>query len=83
MADFCKECSIELFGKDFGDLAKLLAESEYTATIGASALCEGCGDFISVDYEGNCRSTVCPKHGKRNLQLYNEAIALEKANAKD
>jgi hypothetical protein len=72
MADFCKECSIEIFGRDFGDLAKLLSKDNYTATTVASALCEGCAGFISVDYEGNCRSTACPKHGKRNLQLYNE-----------
>ena len=46
MADFCKECSEELFGEDFGDLAKIaLPDGE------AYVLCEGCG-YIVVDREG-------------------------------
>lgn len=51
MADFCKECSIEMFGKDFGDLADLLDPEEYTEDIGALALCESCGPIV-VDIDG-------------------------------
>jgi hypothetical protein len=46
MVDFCKQCSIKVFGKDFGDLANLCKENEYT-----EVLCENCG-FILVDHTG-------------------------------
>lgn len=51
MANFCKECSIAHFGKDFGDLAKLMPESDYDEDHGALDLCECCGPVV-VDYEG-------------------------------
>ena len=51
MADFCKECSIEVFGEDFGDL-KGLCDEGYMSL----AICEGgCGDevhMIFVDHNG-------------------------------
>ena len=47
MADFCKPCSIKMFGKDFHDIQ---AEAPgYTLT----ALCEGCGGYVTVDHEGD------------------------------
>ncbi len=46
MADFCKECSIVMFGEDFGDLAGLVEEGDV-----AVVLCEGCGT-VAVDDEG-------------------------------
>lgn len=73
MADFCKECSIELFGEDFKELAQLLPKENYDEFNGAGALCEGCGGYITVNYEGECRSASCLKHGARNLQLLNDA----------
>lgn len=66
MADFCKQCSIEVLGKDFGDLAHLLPEGEYTDGMGATALCEGCGCFTTVNYEGECINWHCLKHGEEN-----------------
>lgn len=59
MADFCQQCSIQIFGEDFGDLAKLFkAPTKYCHTI-----CEGCGDAV-VDEEGKCHSDHClKKHG--------------------
>lgn len=50
MADFCKQCSEETFGKDFGDLAGM---PKYSVT-----LCEGCGP-IQVDVDGSCISNDC------------------------
>ena len=47
MADFCKECSIRVFGEDFGDFANP-AKDEFTIT---QVLCEGCG-FIWVNKFG-------------------------------
>ena len=63
MADFCKQCSIEIFGKDFGDLKPT---PEQIATLkegeGFTELCEGCG-FTVVGNEGECIYAFCPKHG--------------------
>ena len=66
MADFCKQCSIELFGVDSGDLKGLghpitpLAFGE-----GYPALCEGCGATL-VNVEGECVNPDCMKeHGKQ------------------
>lgn len=53
MAEFCKQCSIDHFGEDFGDFkgiggtdAKPLEEG-----YGYSVLCEGCGPIL-VNKEG-------------------------------
>lgn len=45
MADFCKRCSTEMFGEDYGDIK---AASGCTLT----ALCEGCG-MVTVDDKGD------------------------------
>lgn len=47
MAEFCRDCSIEVFGEDFGDFAGIAGEGEVVAV-----LCEGCGDVIWVDQSG-------------------------------
>jgi hypothetical protein len=46
MASFCRDCSIFIFGKDFGDFKH--------NSIGrlSSELCEGCGEWILVDWAG-------------------------------
>lgn len=51
MADFCQECSIEIFGEDFRDLANL-GNGELPPGHGWSTLCEGCGYVILVDNDG-------------------------------
>lgn len=61
MADFCKQCSLEMFNKDFGDLAHL-GKTPPPADMGFSALCEGCGPTI-VDWDGVCIAKWCPLHG--------------------
>ena len=58
MAEFCKQCSTELFNRDFGDLRRLCGTDEQ-----ALVLCEGCGQCW-VNYEGECTSDDCiKKHG--------------------
>jgi hypothetical protein len=54
MADFCKQCSIELFGEDTQDLTNL-NNGPLPEGFGIPAICEGCG-YICVDLEGNCVS---------------------------
>jgi hypothetical protein len=46
MADFCRDCSIEMFGKDYRELADLCKPGHMVQVI-----CEGCG-FIWVDENG-------------------------------
>lgn len=53
MADFCKQCSIDHFGKDFGDLAGQVPEGTVLHT-----LCEGCANAC-VDHTGQCISPSC------------------------
>ena len=65
MADFCKQCSIEIFGEDYEELA-LPKDSDKRGTLkdgeGWLALCEGCGGTV-VDDDGVCISPHCEKHG--------------------
>lgn len=59
MADFCKQCSIELFGSDMQDLAGLVPEGFFTCV-----MCEGCGGNCVVARDGTCVSESCLKeHG--------------------
>lgn len=65
MADFCKQCSIDTFGKDFGDLAGITKQEDWEHNhLAAVVICEGCG-VIQVDPEGNCVSPDCDKAGKK------------------
>ena len=66
MADFCKQCSIVLFGKDFGDLANLGNGKPLPKDHGWSALCDECGPIL-VDNEGRCISD-CLHHHHQSLE---------------
>lgn len=66
MADFCKQCALEIFGEDMSDLAGLTTKEDWDNGTAALALCEGCG-FIQVDPEGNCVSADCLRgHGEQH-----------------
>lgn len=82
MADFCKQCSIEHFGKDHGDLAHLFDRNEAAMNrqLVISVLCEGCGE-TQVDWHGVCVDPNCA-HGHGDAakpfidpQLVEQAIA--------
>lgn len=66
MADFCKQCSIELFGhdsKDFVGPYRPLLEDIDGEQRGYVSLCEGCG-FALTDHTGRCIAIDCDKqHG--------------------
>lgn len=63
MADFCKQCSIVVFGEDFGDLAGITKPEDQAQDRYALVLCESCG-ATQVDVEGSCVSPDClEKHG--------------------
>lgn len=70
MSDFCKQCSHEVFGEDFRELAGLCKGGESVGVI-----CEGCSDpkpeghqyapaglLIAVDSEGRCLSQCMQRH---------------------
>lgn len=64
MAEFCAQCSKELFGQDYGDLKGIVAiEGGHLGTDLATVVCEGCG-IVQVDNSGRCVSVDCDKqHG--------------------
>jgi hypothetical protein len=68
MADFCKQCSIDMFGKDFKELADLTKPEDWQAGLAVATICEGCGP-IQVDPEGNCVSPDCIEAGKEGHGL--------------
>ena len=65
MADFCKQCTEELFQVGHNDLSELLTEEEEAEGYMATVLCEGCGP-IQVNRAGECLSADCDKkHGEK------------------
>jgi hypothetical protein len=63
MADFCKACSIEIWGEDHKDLVGQTTLEHWKKNTAAVVICEGCG-FIQVDPEGNCVSENCAHAGQ-------------------
>ena len=64
MADFCKQCSEEMFGKDCKDFV-YERDASLPVGMGWAAICEGCG-FTVVDDNGKCINLSCEKHGEEN-----------------
>lgn len=62
MAEFCRQCSIDIFGEDFRDLAGITAPELWDQGLAASVICEGCG-CIQVDPQGNCVTADCLRAG--------------------
>lgn len=66
MADFCKQCSEEVLGEDFGDLAGITQPHDTERGLYVEVLCEGCGP-TEVDHTGKCVSSHCMKeHGNES-----------------
>lgn len=63
MSDFCKQCSLELFGQDFRDLANLLTEEQEHQGLLANVICERCG-FIQVNSAGQCLTHTAEEHSR-------------------
>lgn len=65
MADFCKKCSIKMFGEDYGDLANIITEEQMKdGYVSGVIICESCGP-IQVNHLGECISPDC-KECKRD-----------------
>ena len=67
MSDFCKQCSIKIFGEDNQDLKGLGDGKELSKDCGWQALCEGCGPIV-VNDEGECIANWCNDH-KENKSI--------------
>ena len=63
MADFCKACSVELFGDDRGQLKGVTSPEDWNQGRAGITICEGCG-VIYVDPSGTCVSSDCLKKGQ-------------------
>lgn len=65
MADFCRQCSAELFGPDLeNDMSGRVTEPEFLGGFVGTGLCEGCagGEFA---LDGSCLgSCEKPEHGE-------------------
>ena len=68
MADFCQQCSVEIFQKDYRELANLCKEGELV-----QALCENCGSCI-VNHNGTCIMDDSDTHKDNNLKILDSNI---------
>lgn len=59
MAEFCSQCTKELFNENRSDFEGECTEDDNAHNWFAEVLCEGCG-FTNVDYRGRCVG-VCEK----------------------
>jgi hypothetical protein len=59
MADFCQQCSIEIFGHDTKDCARP-DQAPLEPGEGWPEICEGCGPTL-VDNDGKCLADDCLK----------------------
>ncbi len=48
MADYCQQCSIDIFGKDYEDFKGMVGKGDILNDI-----CEGCGR-TNMDHTGKC-----------------------------
>jgi hypothetical protein len=64
MADFCKQCSLEMFENDLKELAGLRTQEMKDKDEYPLVLCEGCGPIL-VDEEGACVSDDCLMGGHK------------------
>lgn len=65
MADYCKQCSIDIFGEDFRELAGLTTAADEASDppLYALVICEGCGT-TQVTRDGSCMGHCMVKeHG--------------------
>lgn len=64
MAEFCKQCSLDLFGVDYEDFKGLTTQEDWVSGLAATVLCESCG-VIQVDPEGKCIILDCEVCGNK------------------
>lgn len=80
MADFCKACSIDLFDKDYRELATLTEVDAWEKGLAAVVICEGCG-VIQVDPDGQCATEDCLEKGAPGHSIPFKVTADEEAGS--
>jgi hypothetical protein len=73
VADFCRACSLELFGEYGGSMDGITSQEDWARNVFNVWICEDCGR-IPVDPEGNCLGPDCLKHGQPGHGLAPEAL---------
>jgi hypothetical protein len=73
MPDFCRACSLELFGEYDGDMDGITSQEGWARGQAGVWICEGCGP-IPVDPEGNCLWPVCLRQGHPGHGLAPQAL---------
>lgn len=73
MADFCKQCSEEMWGHDNRDLAASEHDIELGGYKRLYTLCEECGPTM-VDRDGKCIGACRLKHGDVPVQTLQQFV---------
>ena len=73
MPDFCRACSLELFGEYDGDMDGITSQEGWARGQAGVWICEGCGP-IPVDPEGNCLWPDCLRQGHPGHGLAPQAL---------
>ena len=79
MADFCRECSVELFGIDTKDMVSTqLTPAEFNKGKITRGICEGCaGGMFAPD--GTCQGACMnPQHGNGEIMRHTGGIGFIK-----
>lgn len=58
MGDYCKSCSIDLWGKDHKELAGISTKADTDKGMFAPEICENCGHIL-VNHLGECVTLEC------------------------
>lgn len=58
MSQFCKQCSVKLFGEDSEDFKRLSTKEDTARGEFPVVVCESCG-LIQVDHAGRCITEDC------------------------
>jgi hypothetical protein len=69
VADFCKQCSYDMFGEDFKNLCGKSTEQQTKQHIYVNVICEGCG-FTYVNHLGFCVNPNCLQNHGNNIDRW-------------
>jgi len=77
MAEFCRQCSVSMFGEPYADFEGISTEADTQNKLYPIVLCESCGP-CQVYHTGKCVSIDCfEKHGMKTDETSNVPTATE------
>lgn len=77
MADFCKQCSLDMWGQDSRDLALTEYKNSPKGTIRFYTICEGCGPTVVDPVTGTCIGDCLQRHGSLKVQTLAQSVKEE------